>query len=138
VRALEGFETYISIGQSRPYTSTSVISGGGWRPPTVVQTTGFQDVQSGFLATPRINGDRVTLVISSQQQQFGSGGRQQQVSTAAATTTVSGRLGEWIEIGGSSSQSDGRTSGIVTWGTRTGASQYSAWVKVEEILPPER
>ncbi len=133
VRALEGFETYISVGQSRPYTSTSVISGGGWRPPTVVQTTGFQDVQSGFFATPRVNGDRVTLVISSQQQQLTGGGRQQQVATASATTTVSGRLGEWIEIGGSSSQSDGRTSGLVTWGTRTESTQYSAWVKVDEV-----
>ncbi len=133
VRALEGFETYISVGQSRPYTSTSVISGGGWRPPTVVQTTGFQDVQSGFFATPRVNGDRVTLVISSQQQQLTGGGRQQQVTTGSATTTVSGRLGEWMEIGGSSSQSDGRTSGLVTWGTRTGSTQYSAWVKVDEV-----
>jgi hypothetical protein len=133
VRALEGFETYISVGQSRPYTSTSVISGGGWRPPTVVQTTGFQDVQSGFFATPRVNGDRVTLVISSQQQRLTGGGRQSQVATATATTTVSGRLGEWIEIGGSSSQSDGRTTGLVTWGTRTESTQYSAWVKVDEV-----
>jgi hypothetical protein len=133
VRALEGFETYISIGQSRPYTSTSVISAGGWRPPVVTQTTGFQDVQSGFFATPRISGDRVTLVISAQQQQLTGGGRQQPVSTASATTTVSGRLGEWIEIGGSSSQSDGRTSGLINWGTRTETTLYSAWVKVEEV-----
>ena len=134
VRALEGFETYISVGQSRPYTSTSVISGGGWRPPTVVQTTGFQDVQTGFFATPRVNGDRVTLVISSQQQRLtGGGGRQQPVATASATTTVSGRLGEWIEIGGSNNQSDGRSSGLVTWGTRTESTQYSAWVKVDEV-----
>jgi hypothetical protein len=133
VRALEGFETYISVGQSRPYTSTSVISGGGWRPPVVTQTTGFQDVQSGFFATPRISGDRVTLVISAQQQRLTGGGRQQPVSTASATTTVSGRLGEWIEIGGSNSQSDGRTSGLITWGTRTETTLYSAWVKVEEV-----
>lgn len=133
VRALEGFETYISVGQSRPYTSTSVISGGGWRTPTVVQTTGFQDVQSGFFATPRVSGDRVTLVISSQQQRLTGGGRQPPVATASATTTVSGRLGEWIEIGGSSSQSDGRSSGLVTWGTRTESAQYSAWVKVDEV-----
>jgi hypothetical protein len=133
VRALEGFETYISVGQSRPYTSTSVISGGGWRTPTVVQTTGFQDVQSGFFATPRVNGDRVTLVISSQQQRLTGDGRQQQVATASATTIVSGRLGEWIEIGGSSGQSDGQSSGLVTWGTRTESTQYSAWVKVDEV-----
>jgi hypothetical protein len=133
VRALEGFETYISVGQSRPYTSTSVISGGGWRPPVVTQTTGFQDVQTGFFATPRVNGDRVTLVISSQQQRLTGGGGQPTVATASATTTVSGRLGEWIPIGGSNSQSDGRSAGIVTWGTRTGSTQYSAWVKVDEV-----
>jgi len=134
VRALEGYETYIAIGQSHPFTSTTV-TGGGFYPPVVSQTTGYRDVQSGFYATPRVNGDRVTLEISPQQQRLISGNRgaQASVATGSATTTVSGRLGEWIEIGGVAETSTGSNTGLVTWGARSGSTQYAARVKVEEV-----
>jgi hypothetical protein len=134
VRALEGYETYIAIGQSHPYTSTTVTDG-GFYPPVVSHTTGYRDVLSGFYATPRVNGDRVTLEISPQQQRLISGNRgaQASVATGSATTTVSGRLGEWIEIGGVAETSAGSNTGLVTWGARTSSTQYAARVKVEEV-----
>jgi hypothetical protein len=132
VRALEGYETYVSLGQSRPFTSTT-ITGGVHHPPVVTQTTGFRDVQTGFYATPRVSGERVTLEISSRQQQLTDPARDAPVPTGRITTTVSGRLGEWMPIGGSASGADGRNSGLVHWGTRSELTQYSAWVKVEEV-----
>ena len=132
VRALEGYETFIAIGQSYPFTSTTV-TGGGRYPPVVSQTTDYRDVQSGFYATPRLNGERVTLVISPRQQRLSSGDRGAQVATAGATTTVSGRLGEWIEIGGVTETSAGSNAGLVTWGARSGSTQYSVRVKVDEV-----
>lgn len=137
VRALEGHETYIALGQSRPFTSTSVSQPGIF-PPIVSQTTEFRDVQSGFWATPRLNGDRVTLEISPRQQRVTNGRqgnltRGDVVTGGSITTTVSGRLGEWIEIGGASAANSGGERGIVTWGTRSDLTQYSAWVKVDEI-----
>lgn len=132
VRALEGRETFVAVGESRPFTSTSVV-GGGRYGTTVVQSTGFRDAQSGFFATPRLSGDRVTLQISPQQQQFTGSSRAPTVATQSLTTTVSGRLGEWIELGGVTDQRSGSTRGLVTWGTRTAASQFSAWVKVDEV-----
>jgi len=134
VRALEGYETYIAIGQSHPYTSTTV-TGGGFYPPVVSQTTAFRDVLSGFYATPRVNGDRVTLEISPQQQRLigRNRGAQASVATGSATTTVSGQLGEWIEIGGVAETSGGSNTGLVTWGARSGSTQYAARVKVEEV-----
>lgn len=132
VRALEGYETYVSLGQSRPFTSKTVTSG-VHHPPVVSQTTGFRDVQTGFYATPRISGDRVTLEISSRQQRLTDQTGVAPVTTGRITTTVSGRLGEWMQIGGSAGGADSRDSGLVSWGTRSELTQYSAWVKVEEV-----
>jgi hypothetical protein len=129
VRALEGYETYVSLGQSRPFTSTSV-TGGGFYPPVVTQSTEFRSVATGFYATPRVNGDLVTLEISSQQQRLG-GNLGTQVNMAGITTTVSGRLGEWIELGGSTDSSSGASSGLVTWGTRSDSTQYVVRFKVD-------
>ena len=132
VRALEGYETYVSLGQSRPVTSTTV-TGGAHYPPVVSQSTWFRDVQTGFYATPRVNGDRVTLEISPRQQRSADNGRDAPVTTGSIATTVAGRLGEWLQIGGSTDSSGGSNRGLVTWGTRADLTQYSAWVKVDEV-----
>jgi type II secretory pathway component GspD/PulD (secretin) len=132
VQALEGYETYVSLGQSRPFTSTAV-TGGVYYPPVVSQSTGFRDVQTGFYATPRVSGDRVTLDISSRQQRLTSASSNAPVTTGSVNTTVTGKLGEWLQIGGSTNSAGGSNSGLVTWGTRADLTQYSAWVKVEEV-----
>ncbi len=128
VRALEGSEAYIAVGQSRPVTTTNVTS--GWYGPTVSQTTQYREASSGFYATARLSGDRVTLEISPQQQAFRSRGA---IDTQRVVTTVSGRLGERIAIGAVGEQSSGSTNGLLRWGTRSSDSEYSAWVMVEEI-----
>jgi len=131
VRALEGYEAYVAVGQSRPFTSQSVVitpHGGS----IVSQATDYRDVQTGFYATPRLSGDRVTLEIAPTQQQV-TPGRRDGISTQSVTTTVSGQLGEWIEIGGVADRRNGSTSGLATWGTRSELTQYSAWVKVDAV-----
>jgi len=128
VRALEGNEAYIAIGQSRPITTTQVSP--GWYGPTVSQTTEFRDARSGFYATARISGDRVTLQVSPQQQAFRSRGA---VATQSVTTTVSGRLGEWMPIGAVREQGSSSTNGVLVWSARSSDSEYSAWVKVDEV-----
>jgi type II secretory pathway component GspD/PulD (secretin) len=132
VRALEGHETYVALGESRPFTSAAT-AGGGRHGPVYGQTTQHREVQTGFLATPRVSGDRVTLEISPTQQQLGSGPRPAAVATQTLTTMVTGRLGEWIELGGVEGTRQGGTTGLGTWGTRAELTQYAAWVKVEEL-----
>jgi hypothetical protein len=131
VRTLEGHESFIALGQSRPFTSTTVTQGGPF-PPVVTQTTDYRDVQSGFFATPRVNGDRVTLELSPRQQRL-TDGRQPTVTTGSVVTTVTGRLGEWIEIGDSSAVETTSRRGLGSWGAGSDLTQYSAWVKVDEI-----
>jgi type II secretory pathway component GspD/PulD (secretin) len=128
VRALEGSEAYIAIGQSRPVTTTSVTP--GWHGPTVTQTTQYREASSGFYATARLSGERVTLEISPQQQAFRSRGA---IDTQGVVTTVSGRLGERIPIGAVREQSSASANGLLRWGARASDSEYSAWVMVEEV-----
>jgi type II secretory pathway component GspD/PulD (secretin) len=99
VQVLEGNDAFIRVGQSVPVSNTQVI-----RTPNgaqITQGTEFVSADTGFYVRPRVNGDQVTLEISTARD------RLRNPSTGATnmqrvSTVVSGRLGEWIEIGGSS------------------------------------
>lgn len=131
VRALEGMETFIAIGQSVPVTTTHVTR--GWGGTVTQQSTEFRSASTGFYATARLNGDAVTLEISPQQQQLRSSARGPVVATAGAATTIRGRLGEWLALGAVQQSGSSGTGGLLVWGQQSGSSQYSAWIKVDEV-----
>jgi hypothetical protein len=131
IRALEGTETFIAIGQSAPITTTQVSP--GWPGSTVVQTTEYRDASTGFYATARLSGDVVTLEVSPQQQRIGGLASDRRIETAGVTTRVSGRLGEWIQVGASAGTSRSDDSGLLTLGSHSDAAGYGVWVKVEEV-----
>lgn len=131
VRMLEGSETYIAIGRSAPVTTTQVIPGRGG--PAVVQSTDYREASTGFYATARVNGDLVTLELSPRQQRWRNASADGRIDTAAVTTQVSGRLGEWMPIGGAEETSQRTDDGLLSHGRQREARRYSAWVKVEEV-----
>ena len=131
VRALEATETYIAVGQLAPLTTTQV--GPGRRGPVEYRSTEYRDVSTGFYATARLHGDSVTLEVSPRQQRLRSAAPATVVETAGVVSTMSGRLGEWLPIGAVQESGGGDTSGLLVWGRRTAESQYSAWVKVDEV-----
>jgi type II secretory pathway component GspD/PulD (secretin) len=131
VRALEGREAYVALTMSRPFTSTSTVHHGPDHG-TEVHTLGRQDAQTGFVATPRLHGEQVTLEISPSQQRFAPARRDSNVMTRSLVTTVTGRLGEWIELGGVTTTETDTAQGLIVWGARSELTRYSAWVKVEE------
>jgi hypothetical protein len=114
-----------------PLTTTQVTP--GWHGSTVQRTTGYRDVGTGFYATPRVSGDTVTLEISPRQQRLRSTSQGPVVATAGTASIVSGRLGEWIPLGAVRESDSGDVSGLLTWGRYSSGSQYSAWVKVDEV-----
>lgn len=109
IRTLEGNETYIAVGQSAPY----------------------READTGFYAIARVSGNTVTLEVSPRQQRFA--GRGGVVEGGGATSTVSVPLGEWIELGAVRETTSSSTNGLLVWGRHGRASEYSAWVKVEEV-----
>ena len=130
VRALEGSQAFIQVGRSLPVPMRQVIIGPGGA--IINETTAYQDIGQGFYAVPRLNGDRVTLEISQHADAPGYQGRGS-VNTQRLSTTVSGRLGEWIELGGAGRQSDRQQSGTLSLSTSDIRDQRSIWLKVEEV-----
>jgi hypothetical protein len=132
VRALEGRETYVALTASQPFPSAATVHDGS-HGVTRVHTAGHRDAQTGFVATPRLSGDLVTLEISPSQQRLGRSRHDAPVAGQTLTTTVSGRLGEWIELGGIRAIHTNDATGLGVWETGSELTHYSAWVMVEEV-----
>jgi hypothetical protein len=130
VQVVEGGSAFIQVGSSIPVPFTQIIAGP--RGGAISQGTEYRDIGSGFYAMPRVNGDQVTLDISPQKESL-SETQYGEIRTARLVSTVRGRLGEWMELGGSgySEQIDQR--GITRYGTRDTQSQRRLWVKVDVV-----
>lgn len=129
VQVLEGNSAFIRAGQSVPQRDRTVYRDA--RGAMVVEeSTSYRDVTSGFYVAPRVSGDRVTLDINPQRNTLGERGR---VNVQQAATTLSGRLGEWIELGGIGQQGTFQGGGTVYSTRQSGSDQRSIFVKVEEI-----
>lgn len=130
VQVVEGGRAFINVGQSIPLPMRQVMLGPNG--VVVADTTVYRDIGQGFYAEPRLAGDRVTLEISPQFDTPGNAGAGS-VNTQRVSTTVSGRLGEWIELGGSGQQQSGSTRGNLSVGTADVRDKRSVWLRVDEV-----
>ncbi len=130
VRVLEGGSAHIAMGISYPlplrqyhHTPAGVIAS-----DSVV----FRNLDTGFRVSPTLSGDTVTLDISPRQEELPPGGggvaRVRQLSTR-----VSGRLGEWIPLGGDYLAEQSRRSGYTSQSTRDLRRDGRILLKVEEV-----
>lgn len=128
VRVMDGGSAYISAGISVPIPLRSV-----YLSPTgavITESTVYQDLASGFYATPKLMGDRVTIDISPQQTSplHGAYGTQ---AVQRLYTTVQTRLGEWVQIGAANDAATRHNRQLTGRDTQTDSSQHSVWIKVE-------
>ena len=130
VQVLEGNEALIRVGQSVPIRSGNVIL----TPLSaqISESVEYRDVDTGFRVRPRVNGDRVTLEISSRRDTLADPNTQT-FNVQRIDTVVSGRLGEWMDIGGvdqSRVQNEGSTLS-----RRTGSvsDDRKVFVKVDRL-----
>jgi type II secretory pathway component GspD/PulD (secretin) len=130
VQVVEGGRAYINVGQSLPMPLRQVVVGPGGA--MVTDSVVYRDIGQGFYAEPRVVGDRVTLEISPQFDTPGNAGYGS-ANTQRVSTTVSGRLGEWIELGGSGQQASGGNRGNLSVGTSDVRDNRSIWLLVEEV-----
>lgn len=131
VNATEGYPAYISIGQSIPVSSrTSYVTPGGG--VTVNDSTEYINADSGFYVLPRLNGNRVTLLIAPRLTKVGPG-RAPILDVQDVETTVTGRLGEWLDIGGLEQQSSSSGQGIASNSRQSDSQSRSVLIKVDEI-----
>jgi len=97
IQAVEGRPAFIRAGAAVPTAGVGVVQPAPGAAPVVVGGAAYQDVVSGFYATPRVSGDLLVLEISTLGDAIDSGGR---IEIRRIRTTVSGRLGEWLHVGG--------------------------------------
>ncbi len=128
LQVLEGNEAFIQVGQSVPVPQETIIQTP--QGTQVVQNTQFRDVATGFYVKPRVSGEQVTLEVSPQRERIGPDGR---VNIQRVATTVSGRLGEWMELGGIDQSRTQQNSGIASRDSERNTDQRRIYIKVEEI-----
>jgi hypothetical protein len=127
VQVLEGGRAYISGGESRPLRQPGVVRTPGG---AVVQETVIQEAATGFDVSPRVSGNNVTLDVYAQQEAFAQRGA---IRGQQASSSVSGRLGEWIELGGTSTAAARSGSGVLSTREAGATGNRRIWVKVEEV-----
>lgn len=123
MQVLEGGRAFIATGQSTTLPQRQIIH----TPGGVVaqETMVVHETATGFEAVPRLSGNNVFLDISPQRETPGQFQR--------AATTVSGRLGEWFEIGGVSGSASRDDRGILSANRAQSSETRRIWVKVEEL-----
>ncbi len=134
VRVMEGREAFVRVGQSVPVRERQVrrVVINGQVVEQVVDGTQYRDVTTGFYVLPRLSGDSVTLDVRPQRETLS---RQVPgaVNVQSVVTTVSGRLGDWMEIGGISQDVSGQQAVILGRTTTTTHDTQRVLVKVEEV-----
>jgi len=134
VQVTEGNPAFIRVGQSVPvpqqWVEGAYVRGRVVEP--VLGGTEYRDVTSGFYVLPRVSGDRVTLEISSQREAL-SGQVTGGVNVQGVATTVSGRLGEWIEVAGTSQTVGAERSIVLGRTSNTATNARRVLVRVEEL-----
>jgi hypothetical protein len=134
VQVLEGRSAFINSGVEVPVrerrTVRSVVN--GRVVDQVVDDVHYRSADTGFQVTPRVAGDIVTLDVSPQREAFVQGAPGV-VEAQRVVSTVSGRMGEWIELGAVTRERSSDREVILgrAGGTRT--QSRSVLVKVEEL-----
>ncbi len=111
VQVLEGGRAMIFTGQSRPVVAREVVA--------------VQDLATGFEVVPRISGENVYLELAPQ--------RETPQSFERASSSVTGRLGEWFELGAVGSSATRADRGIASASGARASQSRRIWVKVEEV-----
>jgi type II secretory pathway component HofQ len=129
IQTLEGKAAFIATGKIIPIQEQSTYIARGRIHQQ--QTTRFQDATTGFYVTPRLNEDRVTLQISPHMHQATRPNGTLEIQQAS--TTLSGRLGEWIAVGGAQQSSNQHGTGLTRYRSTQNESNSQIYLRVEEI-----
>ncbi len=130
VTALEGQPAWIQTGESLPVPTRDVYVGPGGT--SVQDSIQYQDANRGFYVVPRVSGSQVTLDIAPQLDRFDQRG-EYTIDRQQAQAQVSGRLGEWIRVGGSNEGFERADNVNLTSTRQRGGETRGIWVKVEEV-----
>ncbi|MCL5802048.1 MAG: hypothetical protein M1283_05970 [Gammaproteobacteria bacterium] len=129
LQVLEGTPAYIEIGESVPVAEPGFILA---PQPIVYNSISYKDLTTGFSVLPRIHGDEVTVEIAPHRAVLSreGGGK---IDVQASHTTVSGKLGEWLDLGGAVQRQSSAEGGIVYSTRGLSSEQNRVLIKIEKL-----
>ncbi|THF56553.1 hypothetical protein [Pseudothauera rhizosphaerae] len=129
VQTVDGGQAFIRAGVSLPVPLRRV-----WRRPdgaALSETVIWRDLGTGFNASPRVMGGRVSIEISPfDERPLAPDGT---AEIRHLSTTVEGALGEWIPLGASTLQAADGERGLLSRGEQTSSGSNEVWLKVERL-----
>jgi type II secretory pathway component GspD/PulD (secretin) len=131
VQTMDGERAFIQIGVSVAVPLRQITQTPNGRV-VVSDSAEYRDIGRGFYAEPRVIGDQVTVEISQRADtpsHHGAGSAQIQ----RLSTRISGRLGEWMQLGGVRQSASGAADGAFTYSTRELQTHRGVWLMVEEL-----
>lgn len=128
ILTLDGQSAWVNTADERPqpYLNQTFTPYG----VVVQEGLGWRSAQSGFFVTPRLRGDEVQIEISSQQQRH-AGDNSGGIATSGVDTVVTGRLGEWLPLGGTAQTTAGAQGEIIAHTRRQTHAHTGFWVRVD-------
>ena len=142
LRITEGTQGYIETGESLPY-----FSGDYWRDGRDRRGRGkkrgggygdyeggveYKDIYTGFYVYPRIQGQQVTLDVSPYKERE-SDERAGDYKMSSAHTRITGPLGKWLPIGGTTEETQSRNTGIGISNSTRSRDNKSIWIKADLV-----
>lgn len=128
IRTLEGSPAHIKTGKVHPIHNINVYDS-RYGHPSISTNTQLIEASTGFMVTPRLTGNQVTMRISPWSDRVNNRGR---IDTQGANTTIRVNLGEWVEIGGVDEHSQSSSSGILSRSYSTDNNNLRILIKVEK------
>jgi Type II secretory pathway, component PulD len=130
VQSTEGYPAFINAGQSIPVPNrTTYVTPNG---VVVNDATEYMDATTGFYVLPRLNGDQVTLLVAPSLSKA-SPGKAPVFDVQNVETTATGRLGEWIAIGGINQDMNSSNRRILSSSSSQRQLSNTILIKVDEV-----
>jgi hypothetical protein len=127
IQTTEGAPALIQVGQSVPINNVGVGPYG-----QVYSQTEYRDANRGIYVTATLSGNIVHLTLNARNDRFNSS-YPGAMDTSSTATQLTGHLGEWIEVGGVSENSQSNQGGLTRNYSTQGRSDSYLRVKVESV-----
>jgi len=128
LRTLEGSPAVIKIGKVYPVQNAQVYQN-GYGNMAVTTNTQMVEASTGFVVTPRLTGQQVTLDVAPWSDAMNGRG---QIETQSAQSTLRVNLGEWVELGGVNETESYNSTGAPARIRQTNDNQMHILVKVDK------
>lgn len=126
LRAVEGQPAFISVGRALAVPQAVLTPGG------VAAGAAYVEAATGFWVLPRLSGDLVSLELAATQDAFTPAGLERR----GVDSTLSGRLGDWLQVGSHALQSREQQAAILAGGRASLDESWSVSLRIEAVEAP--